>query len=212
VYPEVSRNGWDLRDLGVVASLLALFALAQIGDHWIFVHFSYPAVYDRGWGRMLRVLGYAPTWAIAALGLVLRDRGRPPRTSLRKASRRGLLLFGCVCIAGLVAEGLKLVFRRERPGLTGGMHAFRAWSDQPFSTAQLGLPSSEGAVAFAAAAVLARLYPEGAILWWSLAIGCGLTRVAASAHFMSDIVFAALVGYAVTAGIWRRGGAPVAER
>jgi membrane-associated phospholipid phosphatase len=81
---------------------------------------------------------------------------------------------------------------------------FRPWSDRPFSTAELGLPSSEAAVAFAAAAVLARLFPEARALWYGVALGCALTRVAARAHFMSDIVFAALVGYVVTLILWRR--------
>jgi membrane-associated phospholipid phosphatase len=102
-----------------------------------------------------------------------------------------------------MAELLKLAFRRERPGLTDGAHVFRPWSDRPFSTAELGLPSSEAAVAFAAAAVLARLFPEARGLWYGVALGCALTRVAARGHFMSDIVFAALVGYVVTLILWR---------
>src|SRR5438309_11958964 len=38
---------------------------------------------------------------------------------------------------------------------------------------------------------------------YGLALGCGLTRVASGAHFMSDAVFAALVGYVVTLIFWR---------
>src|SRR5260370_30463795 len=75
---------------------------------------------------------------------------------------------------------------------------FRPWLDQPFSTAKLGLPSSEAAVAFAAAAMLARLFPESRVLWYGLALGCALTRVASGAHFLSDVALAALVGYVVT--------------
>jgi len=81
---------------------------------------------------------------------------------------------------------------------------FRPWSDHPFSTAQLGLPSSEAAVAFAAAAALARLFPETGLLWYALAAGCALTRVASGAHFTSDVVLAAFVGYAVVWILWRR--------
>jgi membrane-associated phospholipid phosphatase len=103
-----------------------------------------------------------------------------------------------------VAELLKLTFRRERPGLTDGVHVFRPWSDHPFSTAELGLPSSEAAVAFAAAAALARLFPESSLLWYMLAGGCALTRVASGAHFVSDVVLAALVGYLAALSLWRR--------
>jgi len=143
---------------------------------------------------MLRVLGYAPTWAFAALGLALHDRAARRRTRRLRPAWRATCLLVAVCVAGLGAEALKLLLRRERPGLTAGHHVFRAWSDQPFSSAQLGLPSSEAAVAFAGAAVLAQLFPEASLLWYGLALGCGLTRVAAGAHFLSDVVLAALVG------------------
>jgi len=186
--------------------LIVLFLTAQLTDQWLFHHFVYPAIYDRGWGRMLRLAGYVPVWGIVALALVLHDGAPRLRAVLRQASRRGVLLFGSAASAGIAAEVLKLVLRRERPGLADGAHVFRAWSDRPFSSAQLGLPSSETAVAFAAAAVMARLFPQGWILWYGLAFGCALTRVASGAHFMSDVVLAALVGYVVTLIVWRRGG------
>jgi membrane-associated phospholipid phosphatase len=181
------------------ATLTVLCVLAQLTDGWMFHHFAYPGIYERGWGRLLRVAGYLPTWAFVAVALVLHDW--VPRM-LRYASRRGLLLLSSTAIAGAVAELLKLAFRRERPGLTDGAHVFRPWSDQPLSTAQLGLPSSEAAVAFAAAAILARLFPEASALWYGLAVGCALTRVASGAHFLSDVVLAALVGYVVVLILW----------
>jgi membrane-associated phospholipid phosphatase len=58
-------------------------------------------------------------------------------------------------------------------------------------------------VAFSAAAMLSRLFPRAAPVWYAFAIGCGLSRVLAGAHFVSDIAVAALAGYAVTALVWR---------
>src|SRR5256885_13229201 len=159
-------------------TLVLLFLIAHVSDQWIFHHFTFPGVYDRGWGRMLRLAGYFPLWGIVALALVLHDWVPRTLATLRQASRRGLLLFWSAALGGIVAELLKVAFHRERPGLTDGLHVFRPWADRPFSTAQLGLPSSEAAVAFAAAAVLARLFPEAGLLWYALAVGCGLTRVA----------------------------------
>ena len=40
--------------------------------------------------------------------------------------------------------------------------------------------------------------------WYGLALGCALTRVASGAHFLSDVVLAALVGYVVTLFLWAR--------
>jgi membrane-associated phospholipid phosphatase len=186
--------------------LLLLFLVAQLADQWIFHHFTFPPIYDRAWGRMLRLAGYLPLWSIVALALVLHDWMPRRLRTLPQASRRGLLLLWSVALGGIIAELLKIAFRRERPGLTDGAHLFRPWSDQPFSTARLGLPSSEAAVAFAAATVLARLFPEAWLLWYLLAAGCALTRVASGAHFMSDVLLAALVGYVSALILWPRRG------
>ncbi len=186
------------------ATLISLSLIALVSDQWIFHHFTFSGIYDRGWSRMLRLAGYLPLWGIVALALVLHDWVPRVRHTLQRATRRGSRLFWSAALGGIVAEILKLAFRRERPGLTDGAYVLRPWSEHPFSTAQLGLPSSEAAVAFAAAAALARLFPEGRALWYALAGGCALTRVASGAHFMSDVVLAALVGYVTTLTLWRR--------
>jgi membrane-associated phospholipid phosphatase len=199
----VRRLGPELR---FAATLILLFLIAQSVDQWIFQHFTDREIYGRAWGRMLRLAGYVPLWAIVALALVLHDWVPRQLPTLPRASRRGLLLFWSAALGGIIAELLKIVFRRERPGLTDGAHVFRSWSDQPFSTARLGLPSSEVAVAFAAATALARLFPEAWLLWYALAVGCAFTRVASGAHFMSDVLLAALVGYASALIVWPRRG------
>jgi len=190
----------------VIGTLGVLFLVAHVSDQWIFHHFTFSGIYDPGWARMLRLAGYFPLWGIVALALALHDWVPRTLSTLREASRRGLLLFWSAALGGIVAEALKLAFRRERPGLTDGLHVFRPWAERPFSTSQLGLPSSEAAVAFAAAAALARLFPEAGLLWYAVAVGCALTRVASGAHFMSDVVLAALVGYGVALILWRRRG------
>jgi membrane-associated phospholipid phosphatase len=199
--PPNSRLGPEIL---FAATLIGLFVIAQVTDQWIFHHVACPGIYGRGWGRMLRDAGYLPLWGLVGVALVLHDWVPRVRRTLGRASRRGLLLFGSAVLGGTVAELLKLTFRRERPGLTDGAHVFRPWSDQPWSTAQLGLPSSEAAVAFAVAAALARLFPEAWLLWYTLAVGCALTRVASGAHFMSDVILAALVGYLTALSLWRR--------
>jgi hypothetical protein len=137
------RLGPEIR---FAATLVVLFVIAQLADQWIFHHFTFHAIYERAWGRLPRLAGYLPLWGIVVLALVLHDwapRGLP---ALSRASRRGLLLFWSAALGGIIAELLKITLRRERPGLTDGAHVFRSWSEQPFSTARLGLPSSEVAV------------------------------------------------------------------
>jgi membrane-associated phospholipid phosphatase len=50
-------------------------------------------------------------------------------------------------------------------------------------------------VAMGAAVVLARLFPRVWWMWYMIAIGCGVTRVLAGAHYASDVAVAAVFAY-----------------
>jgi membrane-associated phospholipid phosphatase len=50
--------------------------------------------------------------------------------------------------------------------------------------------------------MLARLYPRARWLWYALAAGCALTRVLVRAHFVSDVVLSAIIGWGVAAILW----------
>jgi len=190
----------------VAAVLIVLFAAANLADTWVFHHVMYPPIYDHDWGRLLRLVGYLWTWIIVAAVLVARDRAAPEGAVPRSALRRGGLLLAAPIVAGLLAEVAKMLVRRLRPSLTDGLHVFRPWSDRPFATKDLGLPSSHAVVAFAAATMLSRLLPWGTPLWYTLASACALTRVLAQAHFLSDVIAGALVGYLTAVLLWSRFG------
>jgi len=158
-------------------------------------------VYGKDWGRLLRIAGFLPTWMLGSLALILSDRGTgvpPPR----RFWWRGLMLTAAPLMAGLVCEVLKLVLRRERPGLHDGAYVFRSFADHPWSTTNIGLPSSHVMVAFAGAAMASYLFPRTWPAWMLLAAGCALTRVAAQAHFLSDVVLAGIAGAFVSRLIW----------
>jgi membrane-associated phospholipid phosphatase len=158
---------------------------------------------------MFRVMGFVPLWAAAALALVLHDRGAPRRDDAHRGHyRRGALLLGATIAGGITAELLKLLLRRERPWAHDGAWVFRPFTERPFSTGGLALPSSHALVAFAAAFMLARLFPRATPVWWVLGAGCALTRVMAGAHFVSDVVVAGLAAWLVVAALWRRWGLP----
>ena len=170
-------------------------------DPWAYNHVLLPSVYDHDWGRLLRVYGSLVLWAPLALCVWLEARGRAP-DGARPAA---LVLLGPLT-AGAVAEVIKIVVRRERPGLHDGAYVFRAFGDRPFYTGDIGFPSSHAMVAFAGAAVLARLFPRTAPVVYLVAAGCGLTRILAHAHFASDVVAGAIGGWAVVALLWGRLG------
>ena len=194
--------------------LLTIAAAAVVASHLLdsfaFQYLRWDDVYGEDWARMLRVMGFFPLWLCGAIALGLHDR-TPWRRVFR--SRAGLLVFGAG-LGGVAAELLKLLIRRLRPGELGE-YAFRAFDDRPFSTASLGMPSSHALVAFGAAAILSRMFPRAWMVWWGLAWGCGITRIGAGAHFLSDVVVAAVVGWAVGALVWswreERMGVPAEE-
>ncbi len=207
--PDAQR----LRAIDVLAFLLitlVVFAAASMLDRWSFERLIYMRVYERDWGRMFRIFGYLPLWALLAAALVLHDRA----ALLVAPWRRGGLLLSSAALGGLTAEVLKLLLRRERPRLTGGSYEFRPFTQDPFSTGGLGLPSSHTLVAFAVATMLARLFPRAWPVWYLFAVGCAVTRLLSQAHFLSDVVLAAFVGFALSVLLWRwaeRAGPPRTE-
>jgi membrane-associated phospholipid phosphatase len=176
---------------------VALIALSMLADGWVAEHVRYGRVYETDWGRMLRTFGYLPFWLLAALALALNDR------ESREWWRRGALLAAAPTAAGIVGELLKILVRRQRPPGIGSAYAFRAWSDHPLSSRGLGFPSSHAVVAFGAAAILSRMFPRARVVWYAAAAGCAFSRLLAHAHYLSDVVSAAVIGIAVGAAIWR---------
>ncbi len=182
----MTRRQW-LLFLGLSAVLVAV---AHLLDQWAYHALAYPPGNERDWGRMLRVVGYAPTWGLAALALWLEGRGRPAPSRSVDAARAIVV---AVAVGGLLGELVKIVVRRNRPDATGE-YIYRAFADHPWSSRDFGMPSSHAVVAFAGATALSRRFPRVAPVALALAAGCGLTRLMAQAHFLSDVVVGAFGG------------------
>lgn len=188
----------------------AVTALSHLLDPFAWESLRDPRVNERDWGRLLRSAGYAPTWLLGALGLWLAGRhrvlgGAAAGASARLASlrRQAWLLALVPAAAGGVAELVKIGVRRLRPAAESAAYAFRPYDVDFWSTRGLGFASSHTAVAFGAAALLARLYPGSAPVWYLLAVGCAATRVLAGAHYLSDTVGAAALGWLLAEAAWR---------
>jgi len=204
--PAVTSPRRSIGKLLLAAVLLVI--LAHLADRWAFHALAAPKFGNTDLGRLLRIQGFLPTWIFLGGALVLFDW--PARVTLgwKGAWRRGLLLVGSATAGGALAEVLKILVRRERPRAADGAYLFRAWADRPFSTSGLGMPSSHVLVATAALALLARMFPRTAPVCYTLAIGCAYGRVAAGAHFLSDVTAALLLGIVVAELLWRRFAPP----
>jgi membrane-associated phospholipid phosphatase len=183
---------------------------AHLADFPVATRVVIPNVNDADWGRMLRVAGYVPTWILVSLALLLVDRARLRRGAprifpIRDMWSRAVLLTASATLSGLLDEGVKLIVRRERPIVIDhhAAYAFRAFSDHTLSTSGLGMPSSHTAVAFGAAFMLCRLHPAATPIWLIIGAGCAATRVLSRAHYVSDAVAGAFLGYAVAWALWQ---------
>lgn len=191
-----ARQAWTALAITLAATVVALLV-----DRTAFELFNAPKVYDKDFGRLLRVMGFVGTWVALALAVGLSGDGTPAsRAAMR---RRGWLLFWSPVLAGALAELGKILVRRERPALNDGAYGFRPWDERTWSGAGLAFPSSHAAVAFGGAFMLARLFPRAKWVGIALAAGCGITRIVARAHFVSDVVFAAGLGWLVSWFLWR---------
>lgn len=192
-----SRAAWV-----ALAITLAATAAAMLVDRTVYEFINAPNVYNKDFGRLLRIMGFAGTWLALALAVGLQNSGDD--AARRVARRRALLLFWSPMLAGGLAELLKIVVRRERPAIHDGAYGFREWGERTLSGGGLAFPSSHTAVAFGGAFMLARLFPRARWIGYALAAGCGITRVLARAHFVSDVVFAAGLGWFVSWLLWRK--------
>ena len=106
--------------------------------------------------------------------------------------------------AGLITPSLKFIVGRERPSTTTATFRFK-----PFS-GNYSFPSGHATQAFAVATAVAENYP----IWWveGLAYGSatliGYARIEQNAHYASDVVGGALIGWSVAHAIVRRHNAP----
>jgi membrane-associated phospholipid phosphatase len=199
--------------------MAAIVALAHLADAWGTANLTsdrLPILESRDWYRLLRVLGYGPTWAVLgvlALIIAAHRRGWGPahHAEVRSGGSGGgwggwgggaraaiadaaLLTMLGSALAGGLAEILKLIFRRGRPD-AGEPYVFFDFASHGFDTSDYGLPSSHAAVAFGAAFAIALRWRATLLLTLPLALGCGWTRLLAGQHFISDIALAACVGF-----------------
>lgn len=200
--PALAQPRFSVRRFLAGAALAVV--LAHLLDGWAYAHLALPKLANTDLGRLLRIQGFLPTWLFVAAALILTDWQRRATEGVWSGLRRGALLVGSAAIGGLLAEAVKIVVRRQRPGAGAGHYLFRAWSDRPFSTSGLGMASSHAGVAFGALAMLSCFYPRARPVWMALAVGCALSRVAAGAHFLSDVTMGAVLGIAAAAVLWRR--------
>jgi undecaprenyl-diphosphatase len=91
--------------------------------------------------------------------------------------------------AFVLSHLLKILFHRPRPYMVYGFEpAVQTLTQNAF-------PSSHAMVVFAILPFLFKNYPKKRFLWVVLAVVILVMRIYAGVHFLSDIIFGAVVGY-----------------
>jgi membrane-associated phospholipid phosphatase len=136
--------------------------------------------------------GHAVGVVIASLAILLIDRSRP---------KTGWTLFCAGLGAGLIADVAKLLVSRVRPRsfdfstldtqatITGWLPILNG------GTSSQSFPSAHAATAFAMAVVLSSLYPRARGLFFLMAILVLGHRLHSGAHYASDILAGAGIGW-----------------
>jgi membrane-associated phospholipid phosphatase len=117
-----------------------------------------------------------------------------------------------VLLAGVISgvnQIIKLVAGRYRPmKVPGHPDEILPFDLHPFTSEKnLSFPSGHATLAFATAAMMARLMPRWRWVWYALASMVAAERVLEGAHYLSDAVAAALVGILsahLAWWLWRR--------
>lgn len=103
------------------------------------------------------------------------------------------LIFSSVLSAGIVAKIIKICVGRFRPVF---FEAFGMTGFRPFSLewAFNSMPSGHTTATFAGLIMAGMLSPKIKPVTWTLAIIVGLSRVAAGAHWPTDVILGAFIG------------------
>jgi membrane-associated phospholipid phosphatase len=171
---------WIIPVLAVTGVLLATDSRTTSLIH------SNPA--NRGRSSNISNAGVA---ALAAGALV--SYGIGALTYNQHARETGKLTAEALANSLLVSEALKLAIQRSRPD---GVDPGQFWQHPSLDSS---FPSQHAAMAWAAAAVIAREYPGPLVQWsaYGLASLVSLSRITAGQHFPADVLAGAVAGYLI---------------
>jgi membrane-associated phospholipid phosphatase len=179
--------------LGVTAVLLLLTAATLFAEaHGLPSNRLYRLGGDlRREARLIEQFGQVASAVVIGLLIWTLD---PPRRRVIPAMAITLIS------TALLATAIKHMVGRSRPE-TGHAAEFRGPSTAADAERE-SFPSAHTAAAVAMAVVLSSLYPRGRRVFWGLAIFCGVLRYVNNAHWPSDVLGGATLGYVTASALW----------
>jgi undecaprenyl-diphosphatase len=153
-----------------------------------------------GLGKGYLILSGALFLAMRALAWILRDAR--VKAALLLNAQRALFVFVAVASAGLLADLLKVIFGRARPKLLflDGSYGFTWGATQ---ADHWSFPSGHATTIVALATALYLLWPRGLPLYLVTAALVVASRFIIGAHYLSDALAGAALGWFVSWAIWQ---------
>jgi membrane-associated phospholipid phosphatase len=74
-----------------------------------------------------------------------------------------------------------------------GLHERQSFAPDPYGS----FPSGHANAAFVLATYLSVLYPEAGMVWYFVAVGCGVARIEERRHYTTDVLFGAATGWII---------------
>jgi 4-amino-4-deoxy-L-arabinose transferase-like glycosyltransferase/membrane-associated phospholipid phosphatase len=115
----------------------------------------------------------------------------------RKRKRAALLAL-MIGLTALASAGVKMIIGRERPLQSKGATVFHGPIGGLVTSRTQSFPSGHTTTAATLATVLSAFYPHARGLFWGLAAGVAVNRVVIVAHYPSDVLAGAWLGYVVS--------------
>ncbi len=157
-----------------------------------------------GWMAALSQSGKSEWFLVPALVFYLlaatadwRGNGHRVKSRLVTVFGQSAFLFGAVAISGIAVNLVKIVVGRARPWMFGEVGAYHF---DPFVVSKYlsSFPSGHSTTLGAVAAVLCIWFPRQWPLFCGVGIVLSMMRVAAAAHYPSDVVAGFFFGVIVT--------------
>ena len=195
---ETLRVFEGLGTLAFIASFVVIGALYDAETTRRAAKLSPETITTFRWITTLGLSGwlFAITGLVAIGGVLARGRGYGRRMDVAfgALAARGFYLFVVLAASGLCSQALKHLFGRARPSLmeiVGPMH-FEAFA---LSARFASFPSGHTVTAFAMATGLGFMAPRLRAPLFFIAILVAASRVVIGAHYLSDVIAGAGLGY-----------------